>query len=138
MTVKINDDTLSQLKARVIATEPQANTTTRNIMVRALLENGKANPGSFVKVLIENANNNKSVLVPTSAIIPEDLNKSLVTVKNGKAVYVKVETGSRAAASIAITKGIAEGDTIVVTGVLFTKPNAPVKVRSVKNLTDFD
>ena len=138
VTVKINDDTLSQLKARVIATEPQANTTTRNIMVRALLENGKANPGSFVKVLIENANNNKSVLVPTSAIIPEDLNKSLVTVKNGKAVYVKVETGSRTAASIAITKGIAEGDTIVVTGVLFTKPNAPVKVRSVKNLTDFD
>ena len=138
VTVKINDDTTNQLKARVIATEPQANAATRNIMVRALLESGKANPGSFVKVLIENANNNKSVLVPTSAIIPEDISKSLVTVKNGKAVYVKVETGDRAATSIAITKGLAEGDTIVVTGVLFTKPNAPVKVRSVKKLSDFD
>ena len=103
-----------------------------------MLENGKANPGSFVKVLIDAGDDKNSVMVPTSAIIPEDISKSLVIVKNGKAVYVKVKTGVRRAANIEVNEGIVAGDTIVVTGVLFTRPNAPVKVRSVKKLEDFN
>ncbi len=71
-------------------------------------------------------------MVPANAIIPEDINKTLVTVKDGKAIYVNVETGVRQASNVAVTSGIQPGDSIVVSGVLFTKPNAPVKVRSVK------
>jgi membrane fusion protein (multidrug efflux system) len=37
---------------------------------------------------------------------------------------------------VEITKGLSEGDTVVVTGVLFVRPNAPVKVREVKKPED--
>ena len=116
-----------------MATEPQANTSTRNMMVRAILENGKANAGSFVKVIVNGVANNKSIMVPANAIIPEDLSKMLVTVKNGKAVYVKVVTGLRQSDNVEVVSGINIGDSVVVSGVLFTRPNMPVKVRGVKS-----
>ena len=34
----------------IIATEPQVSQATRNMTVRALLENSNANPGGFAKV----------------------------------------------------------------------------------------
>ena len=55
-------------------------------------------------------------------------------VKNGKAAFTNIETGSRQANNIEITKGLEIGDSVVVTGVLFAKPKAVLKVRKVKTL----
>ena len=49
---------------------------------------------------------------------------------------VDVETGLRSAGMAEITKGINLGDSIVVTGVLFVRPKSPVKIRSVKKLSE--
>ena len=76
----------------------------------------------------------KVILVPTGCIIPDDKNKQLIVVKNGKATFVNVETGIRQADNIEITQGVQSGDSIVVTGVLFARPKGSVKVRSVKTL----
>ena len=86
--------------------------------------------------MLNTGKDKKSILVPTNAIIPEDITKSLVIVKNNKAVYSKVTTGLRKESTVEITGGVNEGDTIVVTGVLFTKPNNPVKIRKVKKLEE--
>lgn len=136
VTVEVDAASQKKQKALIIATEPQANTTTRNIMIRALLEGGTANPGAFVKVYIRAGTDKNSVLVPANAIIPEDKDKTLVTVVNGKAKFVKVETGLRQANNVEITSGINAGDSIVVSGVLFARPDAPLKVRSVKKLAE--
>ena len=138
-TVDVEVDAANSIrrKAPVIAIEPQANTLTRNLKVRALLENpGNANPGAFVKVYVGAGVNTRVILIPTNAIIPDDKNKQMVLVKNGKARFVNVLTGLRQANTVAITKGVNEGDTVVVNGVLFAVPNAPVHVRSVKKLED--
>lgn len=134
VTVQIDAREQTMRKAVIIATEPQVNQTTRNLKVRAVLQDAKVNPGAFVKVLIASDREQKSILVPTNSIIPDDKNKQLVTVKNGKAAFVNVETGARQANNIEITKGIQAGDTVVVTGVLFARPKAQLKVRSVKTL----
>ncbi|HJU45923.1 MAG TPA: efflux RND transporter periplasmic adaptor subunit [Chitinophagaceae bacterium] len=123
-------------KALITAVEPQVNQATRNLKVRAVLQNGNDNPGSFVKVYISSKVDNNAILVPTNCIIPEDKNKQLVLVKNGKAAFVSVETGVREASNIEITKGVQPGDSVVVTGVLFARPKAALKVRSVKSLDD--
>lgn len=138
VNVEVDAASHAKQKALIVATEPQANTNTRNLLVRALLEGGTANPGAFVKVYIQAATDKNSVLVPASAIIPEDKDKTLVTVVKGKAKFVKVETGVRQANNVEITSGIKAGDSIVVSGVLFTKPDAPVKVRSVKRLAELN
>ncbi len=138
VTVEADAANHQKQKALIVATEPAANTTTRNLLVRALLQGGTANPGAFVKVYIHAGTDKNSVLVPASAIIPEDKDKTLVTVVKGKAKFVKVETGVRQATNVEITSGIKAGDTIVISGVLFARPDAPLKVRSVKRLDELN
>lgn len=122
-------------RATIIAMEPQAIRQTRNIVVRAVLENTVPNPGGFVKVYVRaSGENNKAVMVPTNTIIPNDKSNQVILVKKGKASFADVQTGLRSAGNVEITKGIVPGDTIVVTGVLFARPNAALKVRSVKTL----
>jgi membrane fusion protein (multidrug efflux system) len=121
-------------KAQIIATEPQITATSRNVKVRALLEEGKGRPGAFAKVYINAGADAKSILVPTNAIIPNDKNNQVILVKDGKATFTDVRTGVREANNIEITDGINPGDTVVVTGVLFARPDATLKVRSVKTL----
>jgi membrane fusion protein (multidrug efflux system) len=121
-------------KAVVIATEPQVNQSTRNLKVRAILQDTKVNLGAYVKVFINSGKDIKGIMVPTNAIIPDDKNKQLVLVKEGKAAFTNVETGARQAGNVEITKGVNQGDTVVVTGVLFAKPKSQLKVRSIKTL----
>jgi membrane fusion protein (multidrug efflux system) len=72
-------------------------------------------------------------MLPTSVLIPNDQNNQVVILKDGKAKFVSVETGIREASNVEITKGISEGDSVLITGVLFAKPGAVIKVLSVKN-----
>ena len=123
-------------KAIIIATEPGANTDTRNLKVRAILQNGTANPGSFVKVYLDAGKNRSSIKVPTSCIIPDDKNNQVILVKNGRANFVNVKTGIREANTVEVLEGISTGDSVVVTGVLFARPKSLVQVRSVKKLKE--
>jgi membrane fusion protein (multidrug efflux system) len=122
------------VQAEIVAIEPQVNQSSHNIRVRAVLSEGKLNPGTFVKVYVVKHSSNYGIMVPTNAIIPEDINNQLVLVKNGKARIVEVQTGLRQANNVEITKGINAGDTIVVTGVLFAKPDAALTVRNILSL----
>ncbi len=134
--VDVEMDALNSIKkkARIIAVEPQVNQQTRNLLIRAILEGGTANPGAFVKVYVDAGDNSKAIMVPTNAIIPEDKNNQLILVKNGKASFVDVETGYRQADNVEISKGVSPGDTVIVTGVLFARPGSSVKIRSVQTL----
>ncbi len=135
-TVDVEVDAAKKInkKAVIVATEPQVNQNTRNLKVRAVLQDSKVNLGGYVKVLVSSGKDVKGILVPTNSIIPDDKNKQLVVVKGGKAAFINVETGARQAGNVEITKGIKAGDTVVVTGVLFAKPKSPLKVRGVKTL----
>ena len=138
MIVKVELDatTKESRNALIIATEPGANTDTRNLKVRAVLQGGTANPGVFVKVYIDAGKNRSSIKVPTNCIIPDDKNNQVVLVKNGMASFVNIKTGIREANSVEVIKGINVGDSVVVTGVLFARPQSLVKVRSIKNLQE--
>lgn len=126
-------------KATIIAIEPQANEQTRNLMVRSVLAGNTANPGAFVKVYVGASGSGKmAVMVPTNTIIPDDLNNQVIVIKNGKSSFVNINTGIRLANNVEITKGVNAGDTVVVTGVLFVRPNSAVKIRSVKTLAQMN
>lgn len=135
--VEVNTDggRTANKKATIFATEPMVNAATRNLMVRAYLE-GAANPGAFVKIYIDAGENSKSIMVPANAIIPDARIKKLVVIKNGKSVFTDIITGVRNTGAVEIVKGINVGDSVVVSGVLFTKPGGKAKVRSVLKLED--
>jgi membrane fusion protein (multidrug efflux system) len=135
-TVDILVDATNQVmkKATIVATEPQVIENTRNLKVRALLQGVKVNPGAYVKVYLASKRDKKGIFVPTNSIIPDDKNKQLVLVKNGTAKFVNVQTGVRQADNVEITSGVNAGDSVVVTGVLFARPKAALKIREVKRL----
>ncbi len=122
--------------ATIIATQPEINATTRNLKVRAALNGNAISPGTFVKVLLAFTNKANNIVIPTNAIIPEADGKKIIVVKDGKGKFVTIETGLRTANGIEVTKGLAIGDSVVVTGVLFVRPNAAVKIKSIKKLED--
>jgi membrane fusion protein (multidrug efflux system) len=71
-------------------------------------------------------------VVPSNALIPDASSNQVIIIKNRKAVFVKVETGIRNADVVELSGGVNPGDTIIVSGVLFVRPNAIVKVRNIK------
>ena len=132
--VSLDQSSQSKQSARIIATEPLVDQSTRNITVRAVLSQGNTSPGSFAKVYLNAGAEKSAILVPTNSIIPEAKSKKIVTVKDGKATFVVVETGDRQEEYVEVTKGLSQGDTVVVSGVLFARPDAPVKIRSVRSV----
>ncbi|HLZ87709.1 MAG TPA: efflux RND transporter periplasmic adaptor subunit, partial [Puia sp.] len=67
-------------KGLIVATEPQINLSSRNLKVRALLQDGVAHPGSFVKVFVNAGADKRAIMVPTNCIIPEDRNNQVILV----------------------------------------------------------
>ncbi len=124
------NETNKYQKAVISAIQPQINTTTRNIMARARVKSGNISPGTFVKVLLTRGEN--GILVPSNAIIPEARSNQVVVIKHNRGIFRNVETGVRNADQVELAKGVNPGDSIVVSGVLFVRPNAVVKIRSVK------
>jgi membrane fusion protein (multidrug efflux system) len=130
------DAVTGKRRAVVVAIEPQVSTATRNVLVRANLQvAAPVNPGSFAKVILD-AGQTNSIQVPASAIIPDARAKQVVVVRGGKANFVTIETGVRGEGAVQVTSGLNAGDSVVVTGVLFARPNSAVKVRSVKKLEE--
>lgn len=122
------DDPL--LEARVVAIEPRVSTSNRNILARAILKTGSPTPGTFVKVVISDVT--QAITVPSNAIIPDALSNQVVLLKDGKAEFTDVRTGSRNADNVQIIEGLKNGDSVLVGGVLNVRPHSKVKVKKVK------
>ncbi len=128
------DNNEKTYKARIIATENNITEETRSLRVRAMVEKPDAQliAGSFVKVKIELGQNDSALMIPSQAVIPKARNKQVIVYKNGVANMANVTTGIRDTAMVEITSGLKAGDTIIITGLLTTKPGAKVIINKVK------
>lgn len=120
--------------AKVIAIEPSIDEMTRNIKVRALIQSSSSKlvPGAYVKVELKLKEIPNSILIPSSAVIPDDRFTKVVVVGDScKAKFVNVEIGTRTEKSVQILDGLKLGDTILTTGLLQVKPGMPVKIVTV-------
>lgn len=125
------EGTKSDYTARIIATEAGVNEATRNLGVRAIVASGNAKellPGAFAKVDIALGNNDKALMVPTQAIIPQARNKQVIVLRSGKAQFTTVTTGVRDKDYVEILSGVQPGDTLATTGIMFIKPNTAVAI----------
>ena len=115
--------------ARVIALEPQIDESTRNIKVRAIIEetNAKLIPGAYVKINLMMADIPNAIMIPANAIIPDAKNKKVIVSSEGKAKFVIVETGIRTENEVEVISGLQVNDTIVTSGILQVKPNTVLR-----------
>jgi membrane fusion protein (multidrug efflux system) len=119
--------------AQVIATEHGIDTNTRNLKVRAIITTSSKElvPGAFANVDLKLGENAKALMIPTQAIIPDQENKKVIVAKRGKAHFVNIKTGIRKSSKIEVTEGLAVGDTLVTSGLLFLKEGAKLSYSSI-------
>ncbi len=124
------EGTEGTFSANIYAIDPKIDLSTRTVQLRAIApnRNGKIFPGSFAKIQLVLNKNNKAIMVPTQSIIPILKGQKVYLYKNGKVGEQMVETGVRTSAKIEIVKGLAVGDTVIVTGVMSIKNETPVKL----------
>ena len=116
--------------ATVYAIEPGINISTRTLQLKAKASNsnGELLPGSFAKIDLPLTNTNDAILIPTESVIPVLMGKKVFISSNGKAKEVMVETGTRTEKSVLISTGLSVGDTVLTTGIMSLKNDAPVQV----------
>jgi membrane fusion protein (multidrug efflux system) len=127
------DGTDKTYKANVIASEVSIEENTRSLAVRAVVKNNDVFliPGTFAKVKIELGKNDKSLMIPSQAVVPVGRKKQIFLFKNGKAMVNDITTGVRDSANVQVVTGLNPGDTVITTGILFLKPGSDVKISKV-------
>lgn len=130
------DGGVKEHQARVIATENSVDQSTRTLRVKALVNerNPELVPGVFAKVNLQLGKDNKALVVPTQAVIPNIRNKQVILFRKDSALFTVVETGIRDSAYIQVLSGIKEGDTVITSGIMAIRPNAKVKIAKIKTL----
>ncbi len=125
-------------QAAVTATEGNVEATTRTLKVRALVtsKHGELVPGIFARVHLQLGKDNKAILVPTQAVIPQARNKRVILLRRDSAVFQIVETGIRDSSYVQILQGIKPGDTIITTGLMAIRPGSKVKLSVVSRKED--
>ena len=117
-------------QAKVIAIEPTIDEMTRNLKVRAMIlnPNAKLIPGAYVKVHLKLKETPNAIMIPSSAVIPDDKATKIVVTDSSKAKFVAIEIGVRTESEVQVLSGIISGDTVLTTGLLQVKPGMSVKI----------
>ena len=127
------ENNASAYAAKITATENTITAETRSLKVIALVTKANAQliAGSFAKVQIPLGANDAALMIPTQAIIPQARNKKVIAVRNGIASMETVTTGIRDSSAVEITSGLKAGDTVLITGLLATKPGSKVQLNKI-------
>lgn len=121
--------------AKVMATESGVALDTRSLTARCVVQSKDADlvPGSFAKVILDFDPDPNAIMIPSQAVIPQARSKQVILYNGGNAKFVDVTTGIRDSVSVQILSGIKAGDTIVVTGLMSTKPGSKLQMRRLLN-----
>lgn len=104
---------------KIVRIYPTVDPATRTFETEVRIANpgGRVLPGMFARVTI-NMGNRNSVVVPDRAVVKQtgSGNKYVYVLKNGHVSYNQVQLGQRLDNSYELLSGIADGDTVVITG----------------------
>lgn len=119
---------------RIYAVEPKIDQNTRTVQARALVPNNRneLTPGAYVEIDIVLEELRDAVMIPSETLVPDLEGEKVFVYREGKAVPQIVETGIRTESEVQITSGLNKGDTLIASGIIQLRPNAPVKLNSVE------
>ena len=117
-----------QQRGIIYAIEPQIDTDTRTLLLRAQAPNPNQNllPGAFANIELIFKEIPNAITVPSIAVIPELGGKKVYVLQDGKAVSRTIETGIRTAERVHVIEGLSPKDTVIVTGIQLIRPMMPV------------
>jgi membrane fusion protein (multidrug efflux system) len=114
-------------KGRVDSVDTRVDPTTRAIVVRALIDNrdSRLRPGMFMTLQLVRSEG-KALMLPETAIVPEDSRHFVFVVADGHASKREVVLGRRRPGEVEVLKGVTADDVIVVDGTVNIHDGTPV------------
>lgn len=120
---------------RISRIYPAVDPATRTFQAEVQVDNRDMQlfPGMFARVTL-NHGAKEHVVVPDRAVVKQagSGNKYVYVYKNGKVSYNKVELGRRLDAAYEVISGVADGDTVVISGQTRLADGVPVKIQNNK------
>jgi RND family efflux transporter MFP subunit len=106
----------TQYSGRVARVSPAIQEQNRTLTIEAEIpnESGILRPGSFARASIVTQAAQPVVMVPATAIVTFAGIEKVISVKNGKSVEVRVQTGRRTGDRVEIVSGLSAGEPVVV------------------------
>lgn len=124
-----------KLTATVVSTEASVDIQSRNIIVQAELSNAgnKLKAGMSAKIYFNTSGDTaRAITIPTEALIPGTNGYSVFLVKNGTAKITAVSISNRNESVAWISKGLNNGDTVMISNILRSADGTPVNIVSYK------
>jgi multidrug efflux pump subunit AcrA (membrane-fusion protein) len=102
-------------RGRVARVSPAISEQNRTLLVEAevLNEDGVLRPGAFARADIVVAGDVRVVTVPSAAVVTFAGVEKVLTVKDNRAVEVRVQTGRRLGDSVEVVSGISAGARVI-------------------------
>lgn len=130
VNVKVDAYKNQTFLGKVYALDPRIDPATRNLHIKAEVANDdeKLRPGMFAYVNLTVGRNEKALLIPEEALLPQGKEFSVYLVKDGKASMTKVKIGEREIGRVEILSGLAAGDVVITAGQMKLHEGAEVAV----------
>ncbi|MCB9013026.1 MAG: efflux RND transporter periplasmic adaptor subunit [Bacteroidales bacterium] len=106
------------LSGKIIMTGSKANMG-NSFPVQFLVNNTydlKIKSGMFGSVQLKNDSKEKHIIIPASSIVGTNIQPQVYTVKNGKSILTDITISSRFQNKAVVSKGLIDGDIIVING----------------------
>ena len=147
-TLKVGDEVLLQDEERsvqkagkVSALDATLSESSRTRRVMVTVDNAKGDfiAGSYAKVNVElSTGRSQTIPVPSEALTLDKDGAFVYVVRDGKATVTRVETGLRTPISVDVISGLAEGDTVITSGLMSVRQGSSVRIREIRNNTDYE
>ncbi len=128
-------NTQTWTRALIYAVEPQVNSSSASILVKARLDNtGKGFiPGLSADIQIGYADRENTVYIPSWALIPDIEGQKVYCYRNGQAQEQRVHIGHRDSRRIEIIDGLDSGDTLIISGILQLRPGLTIDIDQIES-----
>ena len=111
------EGSLDTYHAQVYARESSLDINTHTLTVRALYPNPSGiMPGRYASITLKRQEYKDALAIPSQAIVPEMGKDKVFLYRSGKAEPVEIVTGIRTDALVQAVKGLAAGDTVIISG----------------------
>ena len=116
-------------KVTLVSPALDPNSTTVEVWVEAPNPDGRLRPGTSASISVVARKIDDAIIVPSAALLKTPDNATVVMiVNNNRAHQVAVEIGIRQGDQVQITRGLAGGETVIVSGAYGLPDNTQVKV----------
>lgn len=111
------EGSLDTYHAQVYARESSLDINTHTLTVRALYPNPSGiMPGRYASITLKRQEYKDALAIPSQAIVPEMGKDKVFLYRSGKAEPVEIVIGIRTDALVQAVKGLAAGDTVIISG----------------------